>query len=168
MGLINIVNMCSHLQNASRARLGLTSVPHTKYNLALALALHRAGFLSFVTRGGPYPPDPSSVATFEPEPLTTANVARQRLWVGLKYNPGSGGGGGEPVLRSMQPISTPKRPASADLRSLERLARGLDAHPHRGLNLGECIMLSTDRGTLEVREAIERKVGGTLLCRVGP
>ncbi|KAI1764722.1 ribosomal protein S8 [Hypoxylon sp. FL1150] len=164
MGLHNIVNMCSHLQNASRARLGLTSVPHTKYNLALALALHRAGFLSFVTRGGAYPPDPSSVTTYEPEPLTTANVARQRLWVGLKYSPG----GGEPVLRSMKPISTPKRRATADLRSLERLARGMDAHPNRGLNLGECIMLSTDRGTLEVREAIERKVGGMLLCRVGP
>ncbi|KAI4860165.1 ribosomal protein S8 [Hypoxylon rubiginosum] len=164
MGLINIVNMCSHLQNASRARLGLTSVPHTKYNLALALAMHRAGFLSFVTRGGPHPPDPASVATYEPEPLTTANVARQRLWVGLKYNPGNS----EPVFRSVQPISKPKRASSANLSSLERLARGFDAHPHRGLNLGECIMLSTDRGTLEIREAIERKVGGTLLCRISP
>ncbi|XXH05356.1 hypothetical protein Hte_011782 [Hypoxylon texense] len=164
MGLRNVVNMCSHLQNASRARLGLTSVPHTKYNLALALAMHRAGFLSFVTRGGPYPPDPASVATFEPEPLTTANVADQRLWVGLKYNPG----GGDPVFGYIRPISTPKRPTSANLRKLERLARGIDAHPHRGLNLGECIMLSTDRGTLEIREAIERKVGGRLLCRIGP
>ncbi|OTB02691.1 hypothetical protein M426DRAFT_322449 [Hypoxylon sp. CI-4A] len=162
--VVNIVNMCSHLQNASRARLGLTSVPHTKYNLSLALALHRAGFLSFVTRGGPYPPDPETVATFEPEPLTTANVARQRLWVGLKYNAGSG----DPVFRNMTPITTPKRPVTAQLGALERLARGLDAHPHRGLNLGECIMLTTSLGTLEVREAIERKVGGLLLCRVGP
>ncbi|KAI1770783.1 ribosomal protein S8 [Hypoxylon cercidicola] len=167
MGVTNVVNMCSHLQNAARARLGLTSVRHTKFNLALALALHRAGFLSFVTRGGPNPPDPAAVATFEPEPLTTANVADQRLWLGLKYNPGTGGGG-EPVMRSLTPITTPKRRATADLRSLERLARGLDAHPHRGLNLGECMMVSTDRGTLEIREAIERKVGGMLLCRVAP
>ncbi|KAI2627890.1 ribosomal protein S8 [Hypomontagnella submonticulosa] len=165
MGLINIVNMCSHLQNASRARLGLTSVPHTKYNLSLALALHRAGFLSFVTRGGTHPPDPATLSTFEPEPLTTANVARQRLWVGLKYNAGNGG---EPVLARMTPLTTPKRAVTADLKKLERLARGLDAHPHRGLNLGESIMLTTDLGTLEIREAIERKVGGLLLCRVGP
>ncbi|KAI1400230.1 ribosomal protein S8 [Hypoxylon fuscum] len=165
MGLPNIVNMCSHLQNASRARLGLTSVPHTKYNLSLALALHRAGFLSFVTRGGRLPPDPATLTTFQPEVLTTANVAKQRLWLGLKYNAGSGG---DPVLKHMQPISTPKRPSTAKLIKLERLARGLDAHPHQGLNLGECIMLTTDLGTLEIREAIERKVGGLLLCRVGP
>lgn len=165
MGVINIVNMCSHLQNASRARLGLTSVPHTKYNLGLALALHRAGFLSFVTRGGTHPPDPATIATFEPEPLTTANVAKQRLWLGLKYHAGNGG---SPVLGSIQPISTPKRPITAKLNKLERIARGMDAHPHRGLNLGECLILTTSRGTLEIREAIERKVGGLLLCRVGP
>ncbi|KAI2622377.1 ribosomal protein S8 [Hypoxylon sp. NC1633] len=165
-GLTNVVNMCSHLQNASRARLGLTSVPHCRSTLYLALALHRAGFLSFVTRGGPYPPDPATISTFEPEQLTTANVANQRLWLGLKYQPGIGGG--NPVLRAMTPIATPKRPLRVNLRQLERLARGLDSHPHRGLNLGECIMVSTDLGTLESREAIERKVGGLLLCRVGP
>ncbi|KAI1414176.1 ribosomal protein S8 [Hypoxylon sp. FL1857] len=165
MGLINVVNMCSHLQNASRARLGLTSVPHTKYNLSVALALQRAGFLSFVTRGGGHPPDPATISTFEPEPLTSANVAKQRLWLGLKYNAGNGG---EPVLKYITPITKPKRPITAKLADLERLARGLDAPPHRGLNLGECIMLGTDRGTLEIREAIQRKLGGILLCRVGP
>lgn len=157
--------MCSHLQNASRARLGLTSVPHTKYNLGVALALHRAGFLSFVTRGGTHPPDPASIGTFEPEPLTTANVAKQRLWLGLKYNAGDGG---SPVMGRITSITTPKRPVTAKLKELERLARGLDAHPHRGLNLGECLILTTSGGTLEIREAIERKLGGLLLCRVGP
>ncbi|KAI1652977.1 ribosomal protein S8 [Daldinia decipiens] len=165
MGIVNIVNMCSHLQNASRARLGLTSVPHTKYNLALAIALHRNGYLSFVTRGGRHPPDPATITTYEPEPLTTANVARQRLWVGLKYNATAGG---EPVMGSISPITTPKRPVTAKLPQLERLARGFDAHPHRALNLGESIILTTSLGTLDVREAVERKVGGLLLCRVGP
>ena len=91
---------------AAAARAASRGDPFANPVLSVALALHRAGFLSFVTRGGPYPPDPSSVATFEPEPLTTANVASQRLWLGLKYNPGSGGAG-DPVLRSMRPISTP-------------------------------------------------------------
>ncbi|KAI1077689.1 ribosomal protein S8 [Whalleya microplaca] len=162
MGIVNITNMCSHLQNASRARLGLTSLPHTKYNLAVALALHRAGFLAFVTRGGSHPPDPATIATYEPPPLTTANVARQRLWVGLKYS------AGEPVLKHMIAITKPKRPVNASLRDLQRLCRGFDAATQRGLNLGECLILGTDRGTLEVREAVERRVGGLLLCRVGP
>ncbi|KAI1393023.1 ribosomal protein S8 [Hypoxylon trugodes] len=165
MGIANVINMCSHLQNASRARLGLTSVPHTKYNLSVALALHRAGFLSFVTRGGPYPPDPATISTFEPEPLTTANVAKQRLWVGLKYNANNGG---EPVLRKITAITKPKRPVTAKLEKLERIARGVDAHPHPGLNLGECLFLATDLGTLEIREAVERKTGGLMLCRVSP
>ncbi|KAI1184107.1 ribosomal protein S8 [Nemania serpens] len=162
MGIANVVNMASHLRNASKARLGITSVPHTKYNLSVALAMHRAGFLSFVTRGSNRPPDPATITTYEPEPLTTANVANQRLWVGLKYSNDA------PVLGEMRPISTSKRPINANLHHLERLARGFDAAQQKGLNIGECLFLSTDRGTLEVREAIERKVGGLLLCRAGP
>ncbi|KAI0107748.1 ribosomal protein S8 [Nemania sp. FL0031] len=162
MGILGVVHMASHLQNASRARLGLTSTVYTKYTLSVALALHRAGFISFVTRGGTHPPDPATVATFEPEPLTEANRARQRLWVGLKYS------NNEPVMGKIESISTPKRKITANLRALERLTRGFDASRQRGLNLGECLIVHTDRGTLEAREAIERKVGGLLLCRVGP
>ncbi|RWA11104.1 hypothetical protein EKO27_g3993 [Xylaria grammica] len=162
MGVVSVVNMASHLQNASRARLGLTSVPHTKYNLKLALALHRTGFVSFVTRGGSRPPDPATIDTFEPEPLTTANAAHQRLWLGLKYTDGV------PVLGSISPITTSKRPITANLRALGLLARGFDASHQRGLNIGECMFVTTDRGTLEIREAVERKVGGLLLCRAGP
>ncbi|KAI0869757.1 ribosomal protein S8 [Hypoxylon argillaceum] len=162
MGSHAIANMASHLSNASRARLGITSVPHTKYTLGVALAMHRAGFLSFVTRGGKHPPDPATVATFEPEALTSANVAQQRLWVGLKYR------GDAPVMGKMTAISTPKRRVTAKLPALERLARGLAVSSRQGVNIGECIFLTTDVGTLEVREAVQKKVGGMLLCRVGP
>lgn len=166
MGLPHIANLCSHLQNASRARLGLTSTPHTKYNLALLLALQQAGFLSFVTRGpASHPPDPATVATYEPPPLTTANVAYQRLWVGLKYSDN------EPVLRTLSAISTPKRPITMKLPALERLARGWDSNGRinvRGLNLGECLFVGTSKGVLECREAVERKMGGLVLARAGP
>ncbi|RYO86057.1 hypothetical protein DL766_003650 [Monosporascus sp. MC13-8B] len=164
MPIANVVNMCSHLQNASKARLGLTSVPHTKYNLRVALALHRAGFLSFVTRGGPRPPDPAAIAAHEPEDLTTANVARQRLWLGLKYS----GATGDPVMGTVTSITKPKRPITADLRALEKLVRGFDASRQRGLDLGEAMIVGTDRGVLESREAVQKRVGGLLLCRVGP
>ncbi|KAI5857377.1 ribosomal protein S8 [Durotheca rogersii] len=164
MGLPNIANMCSHLQNAARAKLGLTSVPHTKYNVRLALAMQRAGFLSFVTRGTKQPPDPATVGAYEPPPVTTKNVANQRLWLGLKYNPDTG----EPVLGTMMPITKSKRPVTIQLPAINRIARGFDSHPHRGLSIGEAIMINTSLGTLEVREASKRGVGGLMLCRIGP
>lgn len=157
MGIQGIAHACSHLQNASRARLGLTSIPNTKYNLRLMLALHRAGFISSVTRGGPEPPLDLSA---EPEPVTSRNVATRRLWVGLKY------WDDEPVMRNIRPVSKPSRWVTSDLKELSRVARGFEAGYVKGLNLGETLFLSTDRGILEAREALERKVGGLVLCRV--
>ncbi|KAF7541170.1 hypothetical protein G7054_g837 [Neopestalotiopsis clavispora] len=145
MTLKNLANVCSHLQNASKARLGLTSAPWNTSNLNLLLSLQRTGFLSFVTRGGAVPPDPSTLSTYEPEPLNTSTVARQRLWVGLKYS------NNEPVMKSLQVISRPTRPVTAKLEHLERLARGWDSGPTRliqkGLNLGECMYVSTPRAS---------------------
>ncbi|KAI0121082.1 ribosomal protein S8 [Xylariales sp. AK1849] len=165
MTLLHLANLCSHLQNASRGRLGLTSTPWNSANLALLISLQRTGFLSFVTRGGPIPPDPSSLSTYVPPELNSSNVATQRLWVGLKYS------NNEPVLKKMGVISRPTRPVTAKLGQLERLARGWDAGDRliqRGLNLGECMYVSTPKGVMEVREAVERKMGGMLLCRVSP
>ena len=160
MGINHIVNTCSHLQNASKARLGLTSIPNLKYNLRLALALHRAGFISSVTRAGPVPPPVDQLLTYEEEPVTTANVATRRLWLGLKY------WNNEPVMRRLDPISKPSRLITMQVPALERISRGRDAESIKGLELGECLFLTTDVGVLEVREALARKRGGTLLCRV--
>lgn len=160
MGLVSIANACSHLQNASRARLALTSIPHSKYNLRLALALHRAGYIATITRGGPQPPDPETADTQPPEPLTHANVATARLWLGLKYFDG------KPVMSKLATVSKPKRSVVMKLDSLERVIRGLPSRAFPGLTLGESLFLSTDVGILEAREAVERKRGGLLLCRV--
>ena len=166
MGINSIVNACSHLQNSSRAKLGLTSLPNNKYNLLLALAMHRAGFISGVTRGGPNPPLPEQVISEEApdpntfEPVTSANVATRRLWLGLKY------WDGKPVMRKIVPVSKPSRLVMAQLPQLNRIARGFEGGQIKGLNLGECLFLSTDRGVLEIREALEKKVGGLILCRV--
>ncbi|PKS08669.1 hypothetical protein jhhlp_004722 [Lomentospora prolificans] len=160
MGIHTIVNTCSHLQNASRARLGLTSIPNTKYNLLLSLALHRAGYISSVTRGGPSPPDPETAETQAPEPVTHANVATRRLWLGLKY------WDGKPVMSNLKSVSKPKRLVTMNLRGLERVVRGLPSQQFPGLTIGESLFVSTDLGVLEAREAIERHRGGLLLCRV--
>jgi ribosomal protein S8 len=56
MSLVNLSHVCSHLQNASLARLGLTSIPYTRMHLSLALLLQKQGFFSQVKLGGPSPP----------------------------------------------------------------------------------------------------------------
>ncbi|KAK4032823.1 ribosomal protein S8-domain-containing protein, partial [Parachaetomium inaequale] len=160
MGVHSVTNACIHLQNATRAHLGLTSIPNTKYNLRLALALHRAGLISSVTRGGPRPPPPEALLATETEPVTSENVATRRLWVGLKY------WDNKPVVRNVSPVSKPSRLVTATLPELAKVARGFPVGQLKGLNLGETLFLSTDRGVLEVREALERKVGGLVLCRV--
>lgn len=84
MSLVNLAHVCSHLQNASKARLGLTSIPASKMHAALMLQLQKQGFLSSVTLGGPRPPLPSQ---FRPNPSNEPNMFRD-LTTGnvLTYN----------------------------------------------------------------------------------
>lgn len=226
MGILSIVHACSHLQNAARARLAITSIPNNKFNLSFALALHRAGFLSSVERGGPLPPgveaelgpeadpfieqilierslcqqdstanenDPLSrisspmdaARLLHPElsPSTASGVTHftastRRLWLGLKY------WNDAPVLSKLRPISRPSRGVVLTSPELARIVRGSHNIPLKdsqrrqssrrkgasqrieGLTLGECLFLSTDRGVLEAREAVEKRVGGLVLARV--
>ncbi|KAM0349202.1 hypothetical protein ACHAO7_002489 [Fusarium culmorum] len=162
--ITNIAHMCSHLQNASKARLGITSVKNCKYNLQLALALHRSGFFSAVYRAGPRPPTMEQMISEPPVTVTNENVATMRLWLGLKY------WDGKPVLGNANAISTPKRLMTANIKELARLTRGFPTKVSggvvSGLNLGECLFVATSQGVLEAREALAKKQGGLLMCRV--
>jgi ribosomal protein S8 len=159
MSLVHLANVCSHLQNASKARLGLTSIPSTNQLLTLSLALQSSGFLSSVTRAGLTPPPLNT--PYEPEPVTQENVSTRRLWLGLKYWDNG------PVLSEMSMVSKPTKRVWMDVEGLGRLVRGREAGFVRGLTRpGECLFLSTDRGVMEARECVERRVGGMLLCRV--
>ena len=169
MSLVNLSHVCSHLTNASKARLGLTSIPPSNLHLRLSIALLKAGFISTVVRGGPNPPPPHALLShpavndeFEPlEPVTQDNIASRRLWLGLKY------WNSEPVIEKMQMISKPTRRINLDTESLADIIRGRDSNYVKGLRIpGECIFLSTDQGIMEARECVEKKTGGLLLCRV--
>ncbi|KAJ2894746.1 mitochondrial 37S ribosomal protein S8 [Zalerion maritima] len=160
MGVSAVTNMCSHLQNAARGKLGLTSVPNIKYNLRLALAMHRAGFISSVTRGGPSPPPLEALSTYQPEVVTHANVSSRRLWLGLKY------WDNRPVMSNVKSVTTPKRPITLSVREMESVVRGFKRGYVPGLELGECLFVSTDHGVLEAREAIAKNSGGLVLARV--
>ena len=227
MSLTHLANTCSHLQNASRARLSLTSIPNSRILLSLSLALQNSGFLSTVVRGGPTPPPPhpllshprhtypassipsitppppppppspsssfssstipaqsdtpppetsqtssssSSSSSYHPTstpeeqiewPLNRTTISRTRLWLGLKY------WNSEPVLSHLSLISKPTRRIWMDTQGLKRLVLGKPSGMVKGMTRpGECVYVSTDRGILEARECVERKVGGMLLCRV--
>ncbi|KIW01521.1 uncharacterized protein PV09_06999 [Verruconis gallopava] len=214
----NLSNVCSHLQNASRARLSLTSIPMTKMHLALCLALQKQGLISTLQVAGRKPPTaelgeditlesreslenelaeqpwlgmdyqaasndgvataglslpPDEVLRSQARSKTLSasvyksvgvpvNPAHRRIWLGLKY------WDNEPVLRSVQMISKPKRKITAKVEELRRLVAGKKAGIIQPLvNPGECMFVSTDIGILEAREAIERKRGGLLLVRTG-
>ena len=54
-----------------------------------------------------------------------------------------------------------------DVDGLSRIIRGREAGYVKGLTRpGESMFVTTDKGILEARECVERKVGGMLLCRV--
>ncbi|KAF1966900.1 ribosomal protein S8 [Bimuria novae-zelandiae CBS 107.79] len=201
MSLVNLAHVCSHLQNASKARLGLTSIPVSKMHVNLMLGLQREGFISSVTLGGTAPPQPFLLQeTVDPEaheemaqklaeqpwaaypvpgslgrPAGTMlegreilhdvkvpqNPARRRLWLGLKY------WNNEPVLKNMKLVSKPTRRIWLTSEDLGRITRTREAAYVKGLtHPGECMFLTTDRGILEARECVERKLGGMALCRV--
>jgi len=154
MSLVNLAHVCSHLQNATKARLGTTSVPSTKLILALALGLQDAGFISSVTRGSITGPDEVFVPTVQ------ENVATRRLWLGLKYFDN------EPVMSKLSLVSKPTQRIWMGVKGLEEIANGRKFQYVEGLQPGEALFLSTEKGIFEVRDAIERMIGGQLLVRV--
>ncbi|KAH7127054.1 40S ribosomal protein-like protein S8 [Dendryphion nanum] len=196
MSLVNLAHVCSHLQNAAKARLGLTSIPVSKLHVNLMLGLQREGFVSSVILGGPAPPKPIPLQTApSPDSLThmstqlqekpwlaypspdsprshlqpedvyevhvPENPAQRRLWLGLKY------WNNEPVLRNMKLVSKPTRRIWLTSEDLGKITRTRESGYVKGLTRpGECMFVTTDRGILEARECVERRIGGMVLCRV--
>jgi ribosomal protein S8 len=129
--------------------------------LTLTLALQSSGFISSVTRGGLTAPPMDALSSYVPEPVTQENISSRRLWLGMKY------WNNEPVLSKMSMVSKPTKRIWMDVDGLEKIVRGRDAATVKGLTRpGECLFVSTDRGIMEARECVERKVGGMILCRV--
>ncbi|GAM88427.1 hypothetical protein ANO11243_064600 [Dothideomycetidae sp. 11243] len=162
MSLVKLANVCSHLQNASLARLGLTSIPHTRMHLLLAVQLQKQGFISNVVLAGSNPPSKLLPRTesvrhaFESaDPVTQVNRATRRLWLSLKY------WDGEPVMRKLKMLSRPSQKLWLSHDDLSRIVRGKRANYIEGMTrVGECIFLSTDKGIMEARECVERRIGG--------
>lgn len=169
MSMSKLAALCSHLNNVTKARLALTSVPNTKLHTQLCLALQKEGLISSVVRHGPKPPPPHLLlnhptidgGVVSSEPVTQENVASRRLWLGLKYWQN------EPVLGKMIPITKPKRKINLNTSELRRVLRGEYTNMVPGLRSpGECLFMLTNEGLMEARECVEKNVGGLVLVRV--
>ena len=95
--------------------------------------------------------------------VTQANRATRRLWLGLKY------WDGVPVLRKARMLSKPTKRIWLNARELGGIVRGRGAFKEQIKPLtqvGEIMVISTDRGIMEVRECAERRIGGMPICRI--
>lgn len=64
-------------------------------------------------------------------------------------------------------ISKPTKRIMVDREGLALIVKGKNSHYIKGLTKpGECIYVSTDRGLMEARECVERRIGGLVLSRV--
>lgn len=164
-------------------------MPMTKYHLRFALALQKQGLVSTVDVGGKRAPAPAPPPSPEsrmqlveqlqeapwdayPDPSQRqeadrdtvdipTNPAQQRVWVGLKY------WRNEPVISKIEMVSKPSRRVRVEVEDLDKIVRGKRSSFVEGLTRpGECLFLFTKTGLLEAREAMERRVGGMVLCRV--
>ena len=151
-----LFHVCSHIQNASKAFQSITSIPVSRLNLRLALAMKKAGFLSTVQSGDYSGPDPEGVLT----PITPQNISTRRLWLGLKYVDD------RRVITKCQVLSKSNRRVYFNLREIEEMIKGRRAQTIKGLGIGECMFINTDQGVFESRDAIRRGIGGEALCRV--
>jgi small subunit ribosomal protein S8 len=153
-----IHHVCSHLQNAFRARLHATSIPHSRLNEGLLFLLRDQGFLSAVMYGTPQGP-------YE----TPANVAQKRLWMNLKYG---GISPDAPVLTSMRCISKPSRRVFASSEELFEVASGRKCRRLQYLGLktplvpGEVLAINTPEGVVDLHTAVDKNLGGEVLCTV--
>jgi ribosomal protein S8 len=87
MSLVNLAHVCSHLQNASKARLGLTSIPMSNLHLSLSLSLQKQGFVSTVQVAGPSPPPLDPFRNPSPEwREQLEEQLKEEPWLAFSYN----------------------------------------------------------------------------------
>lgn len=148
-------DLCARLQNGFRARLRQLPIPHTTQNLAIATILLRHGFLSNITRGTVTAPDP--------EEFLSAKLKNQRIWLDLKYRDEL------PVLSAAQVVSKPSKRVMLSPDDVRRICSGQMANFVKPLGMGEVAVLKDLKEAgrwYEAREALQKGIGGEILCRM--
>lgn len=123
-------DMLTRIRNGQQARLNTVSSPASRFRSNVLEVLKREGYIRGFERQ-------------EPEP------GKPELQIELKYHDG------EPVIRSIDRVSTPGRRVYSAISDLPRVCNGL------GISI-----LSTPQGVLSDGEARAANVGGEVLCSV--
>ncbi|KAG9000287.1 hypothetical protein FRB90_011864 [Tulasnella sp. 427] len=149
-------DLMARLQNGFMARLKRLPVPHTTQNLAVLSILLRNGFVSNVTRG--------TITDADPNKWQEASEPHRRIWVDLKYRDDL------PVLSKAEVVSKPSKRIHMSPDDVRRICSGQMANFVKPLGMGEVAVLRLGGGNqvrwLEAREALEKGVGGEILCRM--
>jgi hypothetical protein len=192
-------NVAVPLQRAIWSRTQHATCKLTPLNKALADALYRAKFLTWLTESGAHPPDASLLAQFSPEELRTMHIAhtasrhKRQLWMGLGYRDDAWKRDNGWWLEKKVPVAktilgkSQKQKTAPLVWSAAEVARFVRGEPlgedmwRKGLAEGQGVFLKiedpNDGGpahrfgkvqVLESREAAERGLGGSVLCRVWP
>ncbi|CCK68185.1 mitochondrial 37S ribosomal protein uS8m MRPS8 KNAG_0A05190 [Huiozyma naganishii CBS 8797] len=154
MSLVTLAHTCAHLQNCTRVRLSLTSIPYTKLQLQFAYNLYKQGFLSSLQKGSTKGPDKEYVE------VTPDNIATRRLWIGLKYRDN------RPVLSKCQLISKPSVRIHLNSEEMKKLYLGTTIRNVKPLQPGELILVRNAGDVMEIGEAVQKKLPGEVLCRI--
>lgn len=156
MSLVNLGYVCCHLQNVTRVKKPLTSIPMSRLHLQIALGLYKEGFLASVQRGDLSGPDREYV------PTTFDNISTRRLWLSLKYR------NFKPVLGRLHLVSHPNRRVFARYKDLSGLCAGRPFGKIQPLALGEVMFVrikDKSKSVYEIHDAVKRRLDGEILCR---
>ncbi|KAI0320449.1 ribosomal protein S8 [Amylostereum chailletii] len=147
-------DLCSAIQNASRARHQRVAVPHSTQNLGILSTLLRAGFISNLTRG--------TVDTPSPEAFHETDDSNRRIWADLKFR------SDRPVLETMRLVSMPSKRIFMDSVEIRRICSGRSAQTVKPLGMGEIAVVHTNdkqNEWVEAREAVKLRLDGEVICR---
>ncbi len=125
-----IGDMLTRIRNGQRAGLGRVKSPASSFRSNVLDVLKREGYI----RG------------WEKD---ETNPTKPELVIELKYAEG------EPVIRTIDRVSTPGRRVYSSIKDLPRICNGLGI-----------AILSTPRGVMSDAEAREANVGGEVLCNI--
>ena len=154
MSLVKLAHTCAHLQNCTRVRLSLTSIPYTKLQLQFAYNLYKQGFISSLQKGSTKGPDEDYVE------VTPDNISTRRLWLGLKYREN------KPILNKLQLISKPSVRIILENDDLKKICSGTIVRKIKPLQPGELILVRCGSEVMDINDAVFKKLGGEVLCRI--
>ncbi|KAH3684482.1 hypothetical protein WICPIJ_004547 [Wickerhamomyces pijperi] len=154
MSLVKLANIAAHIQNVTRINHSTTSIPFTRLHLSISQHLYKQGFISSLQKGdlnGPH---------LTPTEITPDNIARTKLWLGLKYRDG------KPVLSKFQLISKPSNKIHLTKEQIRDLAAGKSVRLIAPPQPNELILVKAhgSKDVLDLHDAASKEMSAEVLC----